>query len=123
MLTEEQLRKLGHLLLRVFETVGEGWQHQDVEWVFDGQDFVLVQARPVTGLARRTFSSLQNQPDIWSNGNYRDALPMVLSPLSRHLLIDIINEIILASFEDTGYQLPIGLQLSRLFKGRLYCIV
>lgn len=120
-LTDEQLSQLGLLLQRVFESLGEGWRHQDVEWVFDGQDFVLVQARPVTALPRRTFPALQNQPDIWSNGNYRDAVPMVLSPLSRRMIKDIINEILISSIEDAGYQLPVGLQFSRLFKGRLYC--
>lgn len=120
-LTEGQLTRLGLLLQRLFEALGEGWQHQDAEWVFDGRDFMLVQARPVTALPRRTFPALENQPDIWSNGNYRDAVPMVLSPLFRRFMEATINAILTSSFEETGYRLPVGLQFSRFFQGRLYC--
>ena len=120
-LTDGQISRLGLLLQRVIEALGEGWQNQDVEWVFDGRDFVLVQARPVTALPRRTFPALQNQPNIWSNGNYRDAVPMVLSPISRRFMKDIIDSILTFSFKETGYRLPEGLQFSRFFQGRLYC--
>ncbi|HBV88537.1 MAG TPA: pyruvate, phosphate dikinase [Desulfosporosinus sp.] len=120
-LSDEQIEKFGLLLLRVFEALGECDQHQDVEWVFDGQDFVLVQARPVTALARKTFAALKNQPDIWSNGNYRDAVPMVLSPLSRRLSISTIDLILKSNYSKIGYKLPKGLQFSRFFNGRLYC--
>ncbi len=120
-LTDGQIILLGRLLQRVGEALGEGWRHQDVEWVFDGQNFVLVQARPVTALPRRTFPALRDQPDIWSNGNYRDAVPMVLSPLSRRFMQDIIDSILTFSFKGSGYRLPVGLQFSRFFQGRLYC--
>lgn len=120
-LTDKQITGLGLLLQRVTEALGEGWRCQDVEWVFDGQQFILVQARPVTALLRSTFPILRDQPDIWSNGNYRDAVPMVLSPISRSFMQDTIDEILTASFEENGYRLPKGLQFSRFFKGRLYC--
>jgi len=120
-LSDEEIEKLGLLLLRVFEALGDCDQHQDVEWVFDGRDFVLVQARPVTSLSRKTFSALKNQADIWSNGNYRDAVPMVLSPLNRRLAINTIDKILKLNFTQTGYRLPEGLQFSRFFNGRLYC--
>ena len=120
-LSDEKIEKLGLLLLRVFEALGDGDQHQDVEWVFDDRDFILVQARPVTALPRKTFAALTNQPDIWSNGNYRDAVPMVLSPFNRRLAINTIDAILKANFFEIGYQLPEGLQFSRFFNGRLYC--
>ncbi|ODA41639.1 PEP/pyruvate-binding domain-containing protein [Desulfosporosinus sp. BG] len=120
-LSDEKIEKLGLILLRVFEALGHCDQHQDVEWVFDGRDFVLVQARPVTSLPRKTFDALKNQADIWSNGNYRDAVPMVLSPLNRRLAINTIDTILKLNFTETGYRLPEGLQFSRFFNGRLYC--
>ncbi|WP_088225161.1 PEP/pyruvate-binding domain-containing protein [Desulfosporosinus sp. FKB] len=120
-LPDEKIEKLGLLLLRVFEALGHFDQHQDVEWVFDGRDFVLVQARPVTSLPRKTFDALKNQADIWSNGNYRDAMPMVLSPLNRRSAINTIDKILKFNFTETGYPLPEGLQFSRFFNGRLYC--
>lgn len=120
-LSDENIEKLGLLLLRVFEALGDGDQHQDVEWIYDGREFVLVQARPVTALPRKTFSALKNQADIWSNGNYRDAVPMVLSPLNRRLVMNTIDTILKFNFTETGYPLPEGLQFSRFFNGRLYC--
>lgn len=120
-LSAANIAKLGLLLLRVFEALGNCDQHQDVEWVFDGRDFILVQSRPVTALPRITFASLKNQPDIWSNGNYRDAVPMVLSPLIRRLTIATIDRILKSNYTETGYVLPEGLQFSRFFNGRLYC--
>jgi len=120
-LSDEQIEKLGLLLLRVFEALGDCDQHQDVEWVFNGKDFVIVQARPVTALPRKTFEALKNQPDIWSNGNYRDAVPMVLSPNIRRFVICTINAILKSNYSQTGYQLPETLQFSRFFNGRLYC--
>ncbi|MDD2497290.1 MAG: PEP/pyruvate-binding domain-containing protein, partial [Desulfitobacteriaceae bacterium] len=83
-LSDEEIEKLGLLLMRVFESLGECEAQQDVEWAYDGRDFFLLQARPVTALPEYTFSALKNKPTIWSNGNYRDALPMVISPLQRH---------------------------------------
>ena len=120
-LSDEQIEKLGLLLLRVFDALGDCDQHQDVEWVLNGKDFVIVQARPVTALPRKTFEALKNQPDIWSNGNYRDAVPMVLSPNIRRFVICTINAILKSNYSQTGYQLPEGLQFSRFFNGRLYC--
>ncbi len=120
-LSDEEIKKLGLLLLRVFEALGDCEQHQDVEWVYDGSDFVLVQARPVTALPRKTFDALKNQPEFWSNGNYRDAVPMVQSPLNRRLSINMIDTIQKFSFTETGYRLPEGLQFSKFFNGRLYC--
>lgn len=120
-LSDDKIEKLGMLVLRVFDALGNGEQHQDIEWVYDGRDFVLVQARPVTILPRKTFPALQNQPDIWSNGNYRDAVPMVQSPLNRRLMKNIIDIIHYMSFTGLGYQLPVGIQFSRFYNGRLYC--
>lgn len=81
-LTDEGIRKLGLLILRVFDTLGCGEQHQNIELVFDGKDFALVQARPVTALSRYTLQGLKNQPDLWSNANLKDVMPMVQSTLT-----------------------------------------
>ena len=120
-LTDEQIIELGLLIQQVFDALGQGWNHQDVEWAFDGHKFFIVQARPVTAHLRCPFPALQDQPDIWSNGNFRDAVPMVLSPICRRFMQDTIEQILIASFEDSGYRLPDGLPFSRFFNGRLYC--
>ncbi len=120
-LRDEEIGKLGLLLMRVFESLGECEQQQDVEWAYDGREFFLLQARPVTALPEYTFAALKNQPTIWSNGNYRDALPMVISPLHRRLLKNSIDTIQYAQFLANGYQMLEGIEFSRLFGGRLYC--
>ncbi len=120
-LTDENIEKLGLLLMRVFESLGDCEEHQDVEWAFDGRDFVLLQSRPVTALPSYTFEALKNKPRIWSNGNYRDAVPMVISPLHRRVMKDCIDTIQYTSFSEPGYSIPEGFQFSRFFKGRLYC--
>ncbi|MEN6324882.1 MAG: PEP/pyruvate-binding domain-containing protein [Syntrophomonas sp.] len=120
-LSDEEIEKLGLLLMRVFESLGECEQHQDVEWAYEGRDFFLLQARPVTALPEYTFAALQNQTTTWSNGNYRDAAPMVVSPLQRRFLKHIIDTIQYTQFPANGYQIPEGFEFSRYFNGRLYC--
>ncbi|MDF9409989.1 PEP-utilizing enzyme [Pelotomaculum isophthalicicum JI] len=120
-LPDENIEKLGLLLMRVFESLGECEEHQDVEWAFDGRDFVLLQARPVTALPSYTFEALKSKKRIWSNGNYRDAVPMVISPLNRRLMKNSIDTIQYTGFSEPGYPMPEGFQFSRFVKGRLYC--
>jgi len=119
-LSDRDIAKLGLLVLRVFEALGEGEQHQDIEWVFDGKDFIPVQARPVTVLPRCTYPELRNQPDIWSNANYRDSLPMVQSTLNWSIYKSLIAPFFTPGHKLVDYPLPPGLQHCRLFQGRLY---
>lgn len=120
-LKDAEIENLGLLILRVFESLGEGEQHQDIEWAFDGQDFFLLQARPVTALPCYTFDGFRGQQEVWSNGNYRDALPMVLSPLHRQLMKSAIDTLQYTSLSAVAYPIPEGFQFSRFFNGRLYC--
>lgn len=120
-LNDEDIKRLGKLITRVFDALGNGEEPQDIEWAFDGNDFVLLQARPVTTLPDCTFEVIKNQPTAWSNANYRDALPMVLSPLHRQIMKDIIDTIWITAFSNPGYPVPDGIEFSRFFNGRLYC--
>ncbi len=120
-LPDKNIEKLGLLLMRVYESLGDCEEHQDVEWAFDGQDFVLLQARPVTALPYYNFEALKDKTKIWSNGNYRDAVPMVISPLHRRVMKNVIDTIQFTSFAKPGYRIPDGFQFSRYFRGRLYC--
>ncbi len=120
-LNDADIKRLGKLITRVFDSLGNGEEPQDIEWAFDGNDFVLLQARPVTNLPDCTFEAIKNQPTVWSNANYRDAVPMVLSPLHRQIMKDIIDTIWITTFSNPGYPVPDGIQFSRFFNGRLYC--
>ncbi len=120
-LKDEAIKRLGNVITRVFDSLGNGEEPQDIEWAYDGNDFVLLQARPVTTLPDCTFEAIKHQPAVWSNANYRDAVPMVASPLHRQILKHIIDTIWLSTFSNPGYPVPEGIQFSRFFNGRLYC--
>jgi len=123
-LSKAQIIRLGRLVQRVFwalsQNEGRGVLHQDIEWAFDGHDFILLQARPVTALPKLTFDALRQQTEIWSNGNFRDAAPMVLCTLGTSVLSHHIDAILSTPFEHIGYYLPDGLSFVRLFQGRAY---
>lgn len=119
-LSDENILKLALLVQRAFEALGEGEHHQDVEWVYDGRDFFLAQSRPVTSLPRYTYSELKGQPDYWSSANTKDALPMVLSTLTRKVVDSSFGGIISAPFRAVGYPILPGLKYMRVYHGRVY---
>ncbi len=120
-LSDENIKRLGLVIRRVYDALGGSEQHQDIEWVYDGQDFVLVQARPVTVKPRYTFPELKDQPDIWSNTNLKEAVPMVLPILSWNLIQQTFMDIgPLRSANLTGYRMLPGLQDTKRLRGRFY---
>lgn len=121
-LNSTQIIQLANLSDRIFHALGKGEQHQDIEWAFDGQQFVLLQARPVTRLSRVLPMEISHQPEIWSNGNFRDAAPMVTSHLVSEFCDYHINAILHANF-DGIYPLNPAYRFARRFKGRFYCNV
>lgn len=120
-LADEEIARLGTLVIRVFDSLGEAEQHQDIEWAYDGKEFHLLQARPATAIPRYTFEAMKAQAEIWSNGNYRDACPMVLSPLHRRMMKEIVDVLQYESLAICKYPIPEGFQFARFVKGRLYC--
>jgi len=121
-LNDTQLKQLARLCDRVFHSLGKGENHQDIEWAFDGSEFILLQARPVTALKRVACPEISDQPDIWSNGNFRDAIPMVVPHLVAEFCDQHINEILHSNF-DGFYSVDPALRFARQFKGRFYCNV
>lgn len=119
-LSDENIVKLSFLILRAFEALGQGEQHQDLEWVFDGKEFILVQARPVTALPRYTCAEIKDQPDIWSNTNFRDAIPLVQSTLNWSFMKYGLTTILQSPLQSVGYRIPTGLRFVRLYHGRPY---
>ncbi len=119
-LTDENIRKLNLIILRVFDALGCGEQHQDIEWVFDGRNFFLVQARPATALPRYTFEEIKNQPEIWSNTNLKDTMPMVQSTLNWSLLEKTYKVNLKSFIKQFGYPDRSGFRAARLYHGRAY---
>lgn len=119
-LSDEQIIRLASLITRTFDALGKGEQHQDVEWVLAGDDFYLVQARPVTAAQRYTYPALRRQPDTWSNANFRDGAPMVLSTLGRSGIRRAIAHMLETPLRMARYSYLPGVQYSKLYNGRLY---
>ncbi len=119
-LNEAQQKQLASLCDRVFHALGNGERHQDIEWAFDGEQFILLQARPVTAMKKVVCAEISNQPEIWSNGNFRDAIPMVQSHLGAEFCDQLINEVLHCNLNQF-YKIDPALRFSRQFEGRFYC--
>ncbi len=92
----------------------------DIEWVWDGERFWIVQARPVTARARHTYPALREQPRYWSRGNTREIMPDPLSALDWHGCRTMANRMLTLGFSLSGYPILPGTEHAALFDGRLY---
>lgn len=92
----------------------------DVEWVWDGDKFWLVQARPITAMARRTYLALVDQPTFWSNGNARDVVPLPMSAQEWRSVRIMVGRVVEQYCRRAGYPVMAGLERARLFSGRVY---
>jgi phosphohistidine swiveling domain-containing protein len=119
-LSDEQVSVLTSLIERIVWALGNGQEPQDVEWIYDGHSFWIVQARPVSHLPRLTFPQIANLPTIWSNGNLKDVIPGILTPLSWCILQPIVSTFLRAPCQAAGYSLPEGTEMMRRFNGRAY---
>ncbi|VVB56390.1 Phosphoenolpyruvate synthase [uncultured archaeon] len=119
-LDDSRITELGLLTLRVYEAVGSGIVHQDMEWAFDGNRFFVLQARPVTNLREPNFSEIAGQPVIWSNANLKDVMPHVQSTITWNLASCLLPRMMSASLQAAGYHVPPGINWVRLYKGRGY---
>lgn len=112
--------RLAVLVSCVHESLGDGAQHQDVEWALEAGRFVVLQARPVTGAVKRTYPALADQPETWSNANLRDAMPHVLSTLYWSSMRNIMELFFTAPLRAAGYTPLPGAPRIGLHAGRLY---
>ncbi|MFZ5815734.1 MAG: PEP/pyruvate-binding domain-containing protein [Bacillota bacterium] len=119
-LAKPQLEELARIARRIQDTLGDGYQPQDVEWCHDGWHLYITQSRPITALPEATFPELAGQPTIWSNANLKDALPGVQSPLGWWFNSLTVEVLLRQIFWRGGYTFPEGLNWSRLHNGRIY---
>lgn len=119
-LTDAQAQALGDIVrdaARALDYTGGGY---DIEWAWDGQQFWIVQARPVTASARHTYPALQAQPSYWSRGNTREVLPQAMSALEWDTGRVMTQRMLTCGFELSGYATLPGVRLAALFHGRAY---
>jgi len=119
-LDDDQLFELSTVVLRIFQTLGMGEVHQDVEWSFAKGKLWILQTRPVTMKADYVCEAIQNQPEIWSNANLRDVVPMVLPFSVRFLFKRSLNFLMGSLYESIGYPIKPKLPFTRLSNGRVY---
>lgn len=111
-LPDNRIKELTGLVLRVEHLFGTP---QDVEWCFDGRQFWILQARPITATAVRDSRDIE-----WTRANAREVLPDLPSPYVMALTSDLLNRAFRAYY---GALLAPEKELGPLLKsfcGRLY---
>lgn len=92
----------------------------DLEWVWDGTQFWLTQARRVTRRPRHTYPALRELPAIWTRGNTCEVMPAPLSPMDWSFSRRGVNDLLEPGWRLAGQRLLPGAQRAGLFDGRLY---
>jgi pyruvate,water dikinase len=114
LLSREHVTQLGVLLQRIEILCGSP---QDIEWVWSGDQWWIVQSRPITtGVS----STAADDATVWSNANLKDVIPGLISPLGWSLMRDQLESSIRTQYAQMGYILPPEQPLIRRFWGRPY---
>ena len=92
----------------------------DLEWAFDGRDFHVLQARPITARARHTYAALQEQPEILSRGNTREVTPYPMQPVDWSATQGVAFAISEAAPATSGFPLLPALPRLAVRDGYLY---
>lgn len=119
-LSDAQAEALGEIArdaARALDYAGAG---HDLEWAWDGRQFWILQARPITAAARYTYPALRSQPSYWSRGNTREVLPEAMSALEWDSGRVMAQRMLSSGFELSGYAPLPGVRLAALFQGRVY---
>jgi phosphohistidine swiveling domain-containing protein len=98
-LSPGQVRELAALLLRIEALYGSP---QDVEWCHDGEQFWIVQSRPITKVGSQVAKAGRQNPTVaarettneieWTRANLAEVLPDQLSPQALDVYERILGE-------------------------------
>jgi len=123
-LSAAQLASLGALLTRIEQHYGAP---QDVEWCHDGEQFWIVQSRPVTASPesfKSEVSSLKSEEPTtgagteWTRANLAEVLPEQMSPQALAAYEDMLNRA-QAKFMGRLMAPELG-PMMKSFRGRMY---
>lgn len=92
----------------------------DLEWVWDGRQFWLTQARPVTRRPDYRYAGLHGQAPIWTRGNTCEIMPEPLQAMDWNFSRRGVNDLLLQGWRIAAYPLLPGIQRAGLFDGHLY---
>ena len=120
-LSAAQLAALGSLLTRIEQHYGAP---QDVEWCHDGEQFWIVQSRPVTASLKSEVGSLKSEEPSrgagteWTRANLAEVLPEQMSPQALAVYEDMLNRA-QAKFMGRLMAPELG-PMMKSFRGRMY---
>jgi rifampicin phosphotransferase len=106
-------------LARTAKQIEKAFGHPvDLEWLYDARGLWLLQARPISGLARPR--QLTNDDCEWSRTNFKETMPELPSPLGLSFLELFMERHIVAPYRRLGCNIPEGVSSVRTFQGRPY---
>ena len=114
-LSDDQLLALARTAKQIEKAFGHP---VDLEWLHDERGLWLLQARPISGLAKPR--QLTNDDCEWSRANFKETLPELPSPLGLSFLEQFMDRYILLPYRRMGCVIPEGISSVRTFKGRPY---
>lgn len=119
-LPRDQIDRLILTAERILWAFSDGEVPQDIEWAYDGEKIVILQVRPVTSIKRRTYPALSDQPEIWTNANFKEVLSGIMSPMGWSLMPRYSANHFFDVHHISKYCEPKGMQIVRRFAGRAY---
>jgi len=106
-------------LARTAKQIEKAFGHPvDLEWLHDGRDLWLLQARPISGLARP--QQLSDDDCEWSRTNFKETMPELPSPLGLSFLELFMERHVVSPYRRLGCKIPDGVSSVRTFQGRPY---
>jgi phosphohistidine swiveling domain-containing protein len=106
-------------LARTTKLIEKAFGHPvDLEWLYDERGLWLLQARPISGLARSR--QLTNDDCEWSRTNFKETMPELPSPLGLSFLELFMERHIVSPYRRLGCHVPEGVSSVRTFQGRPY---
>lgn len=120
LLNDAQAVTLAKLALDVAYAFDYSEPFLDIEWVFDGQQFHLVQARPITHRACHSYAPIREQGFIWTRGNTREILPYPVTVSETAVMQTAVNHMLSEPHRVVGHALLEGAQRIAFFHGHAY---
>ena len=114
-LSDDQLLALARTAKQIEKAFGHP---VDLEWLYDVRGLWLLQARPISGLARPR--QLTNDDCEWSRTNFKETMPELPSPLGLSFLELFMERHIVSPYRRLGCNIPEGVSSVRTFQGRPY---
>lgn len=119
-LEDKAILELGERVREVADALDYTDPSFDIEWVWDGQSFWVVQARPVTIRGHRVSEALRGQSELWSRANSREVVPHPFAALDWCLARRLLPRMLTCTAELAGYRPLDGARRIALRRGRLF---